>query len=58
MTGEEARVMGVLDKRIEKKRVCEGYVFEGKKGRGKLDGGVVVGKRFFWVEEGSEGWGD
>lgn len=52
MTGQQPRVMRLLHNSIEKKRLSHAYLFEGKKGTGKLDAALLLAKSFFALKTG------
>lgn len=50
----QPRVMKLLYNSIEKDRLSHAYLFEGKKGTGKLDAALLLAKSFFCLEDGAE----
>lgn len=52
MTEQQPRVMRLLHNSIEKKRLSHAYLFEGKKGTGKLDAALLLAKSFFALKPG------
>lgn len=58
MTEQQPRVMRLLHNSIEKKRLSHAYLFEGKKGTGKLDAALLLAKSFFCLEAGTEPCGE
>lgn len=50
----QPRVMKLLYNSIEKDRLSHAYLFEGKKGTGKLDAALLLAKSFFCLEGGAE----
>ncbi|MEC1345094.1 DNA polymerase III subunit delta' [Bacillus haynesii] len=50
----QPRVMKLLQNSIERNRLAHAYLFEGRKGTGKLDAATLLAKSFFCLEEGAE----
>lgn len=47
MTEQQPRVMRLLHNSIDKDRLSHAYLFEGRKGTGKLDAALLLAKSFF-----------
>ncbi|WP_340640083.1 DNA polymerase III subunit delta' [Bacillus atrophaeus] len=54
MTEQQPRVMRLLHNSIDKDRLSHAYLFEGRKGTGKLDAALLLAKSFFCLEDGAE----
>lgn len=52
MNDLQPRVMRLIFNSIDKDRLAHAYLFEGKKGTGKLDAAMLLAKSFFaWNQE-------